>query len=590
MTMSIDNKQSMVDQKQRLISGGQLHTIQWLVIFLSLILTIGAWYFSKQQLSQKIEAQFTREANRTIELIKERLTLYENSLWGAVALIDSKSGKINHDQWHTYATSLRINDTYPGINGIGVIFNIKPEQLSDYLAQQVLARPSYKIHPQHQQTEYWPITYVEPMEPNKQAIGLDMAFEKNRYSGIKKARDTGSAQLTGPITLVQDSQKTPGFLFYTPFYKSGSKPTTIEERQNNIIGVTYAPFIMSKLMQGTLANHKRLVNIKLSDAGNILFEDNTDKDENPLFTRVENIEIYGRSWDFYIQSGLNFRTSTANNQPLLILVGGILIDCLLLALFLFLTRANRRALNYVDQMTQSLSRKTEKLEQSNEELRNFAYVASHDLKSPLRGIDQLANWIAEDLDDKELTFDHLTMMRSRVNRMEHLLDDLLAYAKIGRLQHEITSVNSQYELEAILDLMSRPKGFKIEYIGDFPTFETVVTPFQLIFRNLISNAIKHHDNKIEGLISISVEENETFYVFKVQDDGPGIEQIYHEKIFGLYQTLKPKDEVEGSGMGLAIIRKTVHFYEGDITLDPSSTNGACFVVQWPKVISNDLTI
>jgi len=572
------------EQREKLVSAGSLHWIHWLVISLSIILTVGAWYFSKQQLEQKIEAQFLREASQTVELVKERMELYENALWGGVALVDSNGGDINYDQWLAYSNSLRIDESYPGINGIGVIFNIQPNQLETYLAKEVARRPDYKMHPTHNESEYWPITYVEPAAPNKKAIGLDMAFEANRYGGIKKSRDAGAAQLTGPITLIQDAKKTPGFLFYTPFYKDGNKPKTVDERRRDIVGVTYAPFIMHKLMQGTLASQKRHVGVKISDGDDILYEDDSDKDESPLFSNKVGVEMYGRVWDFDIRSNLSFRQASSNNQPLMILVGGVVIDSLLLALFVFLTKANRRALSYADQMTEELKVESEKLEQSNEELSDFAYVASHDLKSPLRGIDQLAIWISEDIDNKEETIGHLKMMRNRVSRMESLLDDLLDYSKVGRVEDKFKSIDTKKVLESVYELMSPPEDFSLELDGSFPVFNTVNAAFQMVFRNLINNAIKHHDRE-GGKLVISVEENAKFYIFRLQDDGPGIEPKYHEKIFGLYQTLKSKDEMEGSGMGLAIIKKTVMHYSGDISVESREGLGACFVVNWPKEIS-----
>jgi len=337
-------------------------------------------------------------------------------------------------------------------------------------------------------------------------------------------------------------------------------------------------------MQGTLASQKRQVGIKISDGNDILYDEDSDKDPNPLFSKKVTLDFYGRAWEFDIRSDLSFRESSANNQPLFVLFGGMFIDSLLLGLFLLLSQANRRALKYADQMTTEFRMQTENLEKSNAELNDFAYVASHDLKSPLRGIDQLATWIAEDIDNKEETLSHLTMMRSRVNRMENLLNDLLDYSKVGKIEDKIQSVDCKNTLESIYDLLSPPETFTLEINGGLPVFDTVDTAFHLVFRNLISNSIKHH-NGDDGTITITVEEQEHFYIFRVQDDGPGIEQKFHEKIFGLYQTLRPKDEVEGSGMGLAIIKKTLEYYGGSITLSPEQTQGACFFVSWPKKIS-----
>ena len=328
------------------------------MITLSILLTLSAWYFSKKQLDEKITQRFHHEADQVVELVKERMALYENALWGGVALFDA-SEEVTQPEWVMYANSLHIDTTYPGINGIGVIYNIRPSHLEAYLVRERKWRPDYKIHPQHNEPEHWPITYIEPAGPNRKAVGLDMAFEANRYTAIKKARDTGKARVTGPITLVQDAKQTPGFLFYTPFYRDGQKPQTIDERRKHIVGVTYAPFIMSKLMEGTLAQHNRHVDVRISDEQEVLFDDldnddGTINNKKPHFRKQISIDMYGRRWAFDIWSNASFTNATSANQPTMILIGGMIIDLLVIALFFAISRSNRRAIRYAKEKTQEL--------------------------------------------------------------------------------------------------------------------------------------------------------------------------------------------------------------------------------------------
>jgi signal transduction histidine kinase len=570
-------------KRQKLQHAGHLHWFHWCVVILSLLLTIGAWYFSKEQLAQKILIQFEREADQTVELVKERMELYEHALWGGVAFIDANHGQINYAQWVDYANSLHVDTTYPGINGIGVIFNIKTDEEDDYLARENRQRPNFNIHPKHQQSELWPITYIIPVDKNKKAIGLDIAFETNRYNSVKKARDTGTAQMTGPIVLVQDDKKTPGFLFYAPFYQNGQKPNTVQSRQQQIIGVTYAPFIVEKLMQGTLDKQKRHVGIRISDADELLYDDGNNTTKS-TFNKTVQVNLYGRQWTFDIWSNAEFNETSANSQPYFILFGGLIIDTLLLTLFILLTKANRLALSYADDMTAELKAKTVQLQSTNHDLEQFSYVASHDLRSPLRGINQLAQWIVEDIDDKTAINEHLKLMQSRVTRMENLLEDLLAYAKVGQLDEKHQIIDSRSLIQSQFELHPKADSFELQLIGDFPKFDTYPTSFIHVFRKLFSNAIKHHD-KPQGLITISVTQTTQHYLFDVADNGPGIELKYHQKVFALFQTLKPRDEVEGSGMGLAIVQKIVTYHGGKIEVCSQRDEGACFIVHWPKFIS-----
>lgn len=583
MPQAINETNTTSDFRNKLLKASDFHMVHWLVVVLSIMLTGAAWYFSKDQLNQKIEAKFNREADQIVELIKERMTLYENALWAGVALIDSNQGKMSYQQWLAYSNSLKIDQTYPGINGIGVIYNIKAPQMEKYLAKEQNIRPDYKLHPQHNEAEYWPITYIEPFATNKKAVGLDMAFETNRYSGIKKARDSGKAQLTGPIILVQDAKKTPGFLFYTPFYKPGTLFSTISERQKNIIGVTYAPFIMFKLMQGTLSTKNRHVDVQISDSGELLFEDDKDRseyDQDPLFKKSIDVELYGRIWSFEMQSDKKFREASANSQPIFILIGGIIIDCMLLSVFIFLTRANRKALFYADQTTLKLKLKTKHLEKSNHDLEQFSYIASHDLKSPLNGIKQLATWIEEDCEGllPSESKEHLALLKARSERMMKLLNDLLEYSRINSKEYAPEMVHLQEMSNDIFTLLDAPHNFSISA----PDIQLKIpkTPFEVILRNLISNAIKHHD-KENGKIEITYERIKDDHIIYIADDGPGIPEDLQDKAMQMFQTLQPRDRVEGSGMGLALVKRIISHNNGKFFIANETKIGTKFVIHWP---------
>jgi len=232
-----------------------------------------------------------------------------------------------------------------------------------------------------------------------------------------------------------------------------------------------------------------------------------------------------------------------------------------------------------------LERSNHELERSNKELETFAYVASHDLKSPLRGIAQLSTWIEEDLANNEhsAVLGHTALLRNRIQRMEKLLDDLLIFYRAGKSEGNLMTVNVNQMINEIFEIQNNKPGLHIELINELPTLNTLSTPLELVIRNLLSNAIKHHD-KQEGVIQVSSRDVDSEYVeFSVSDDGPGIPEKFHHRIFGMFQTLKPRDELEGSGMGLALIKKIIDTYGGSVTLK-SEGRGACFSFSWPKNI------
>ena len=233
-------------------------------------------------------------------------------------------------------------------------------------------------------------------------------------------------------------------------------------------------------------------------------------------------------------------------------------------------------------LTTVLAQTNVTLEKRNQELDQFAYVASHDLKAPLRAIANLSGWIEEDLSDK-LTADtrhQMNLLRGRVHRMEALINGLLQYSRIGRLDGQKSQVSVGDLLAEVVDSLSPPETFSIE-IAPMPTIVTEKLPLQQVFTNLISNAIKYHPRQ-DGRVSISVQEYASNYEFVVADDGDGIAPEYHDKVFGIFQTLSPRDTIESTGIGLAIVKKIVEQQGGTIRLESQPGQGAAFYFTWKK--------
>ncbi|MBX3011676.1 MAG: PAS domain S-box protein [Caldilineaceae bacterium] len=235
-------------------------------------------------------------------------------------------------------------------------------------------------------------------------------------------------------------------------------------------------------------------------------------------------------------------------------------------------------------LEQRVAERTAELERSNRELDQFAYVASHDLKAPLRAIVNLAGWIAEDAGEQlpAASLDHLDKLRGRALRMERLLDDLLTYSRVGRREGVVEEIKTDVMIQDTVYLLAPPTGFQVKLVSAMPSLLTPRTPLELVFRNLISNAIKHHQQPTQGEVRIQARDAGDFVEFWVSDNGPGIEPQYHERIFGMFQTLRPRDEIEGSGMGLAIAKRAVEYRGGVIHVESSSREGTTFRFTWPK--------
>jgi signal transduction histidine kinase len=223
------------------------------------------------------------------------------------------------------------------------------------------------------------------------------------------------------------------------------------------------------------------------------------------------------------------------------------------------------------------------LERSNHELDSFAYAASHDLRAPLRGIANLSQWVEEDLLStgllKDDTRDMLQLMRVRMHRMEGLIEGLLRYSRAGRGHAKAETVDTRQLVSDVVDLLSPAAGTSVTIAGALPTITTERLPLQQVFMNLIGNAIKH-TNRPDARVEIASEAHGPFMQFSVRDNGPGIASEFHDRIWGIFQTLEARDNVEGAGIGLALVKKIVESQGGRVWVESEPGRGATFKFLW----------
>jgi len=234
---------------------------------------------------------------------------------------------------------------------------------------------------------------------------------------------------------------------------------------------------------------------------------------------------------------------------------------------------------------QQLQEKTRELSRSNLDLEQFAYVASHDLKAPLRAIEVLVGWLREDLAGYEggEVQENLALLGQRTERLHRLLDDLLAYSRAGRAGGEARRVDSRQLVRDVGVLLDPPPAMVVDADASLPELTTWHAPLEQVIRNLVNNAIKHHPTKA-GTVRVYAESREGELVFAVEDDGAGIPQEFSDKVFQMFQTLKPRDEVEGSGMGLAIVKRIVEGQGGRVWFRPGrGGRGTVFKFTWKRL-------
>jgi len=223
------------------------------------------------------------------------------------------------------------------------------------------------------------------------------------------------------------------------------------------------------------------------------------------------------------------------------------------------------------------ARMIQELESANEELKNFAYVVSHDLKAPLRAIGSLADWIAADQRDRldEEGQEHLRLLIQRVRRMDGLIDGVLRYSRIGRIHEVAVAVDLNELLHEVIDSLAPPAYITVTVAPGLPAIRAEKTAIQQVLQNLIANAIRYLD-KSQGRIEIDCIDQGQSWRFSVADNGPGIEARHFERIFQLFQTLNPRDRVESTGVGLTIVKKIVEQCGGQVWVESTPGQGSTF--------------
>ncbi|MBM7118814.1 PAS domain-containing protein [Archangium primigenium] len=229
------------------------------------------------------------------------------------------------------------------------------------------------------------------------------------------------------------------------------------------------------------------------------------------------------------------------------------------------------------------------LERSNQELDQFAYVASHDLKAPLRGIANLSQWIEDDLQGVMTgeTREQMGLLRGRVQRMESLINGILDYSRAGRMRGRPERVDVGRLVAECVELLDPPEGTQVELPAGLPVLQRAErVPLQQVFLNLLGNAFKHATHA-DARVRVGVRAAGDFWEFSVCDNGPGIAPEYHERIWGIFQTLRARDEVESTGIGLSVVKKSVEARGGRAWLESTPGQGATFFFTWPHMSADE---
>jgi len=235
------------------------------------------------------------------------------------------------------------------------------------------------------------------------------------------------------------------------------------------------------------------------------------------------------------------------------------------------------------QKSETVARKTVQLkepEAPSQDFDDFIYLISHDVRNSVRALLELPHWIEEDLVDAGYQVtgplaENIELMNTHTRRLDRMLYDLLIYSRLGRMQ-SVKRMDLNQCLDQVLQNLKVPPEFKIIRRIEAQTITMGDRDILTLLSALISNSIKHHD-QATGEVIVTTHDEPREFVMTVSDDGPGISEEFRERVFGAMTTLKPRDEIEGSGMGLANCRKIAALYDGRISMTHASKAGGTLI-------------
>ncbi|WP_417335850.1 CHASE domain-containing protein [Halobacteriovorax marinus] len=582
--------------------------MKYLVLIVGCLLTVlVAFSFMKSN-----QAKNTDYFNDLIEdqtkSIHTRFEYYYEALEGGASLY-AASEQVSLIEWKAFLNRSQINKRRPGVNGIGVIVPVQNKELDSFVRQvrkddivdfKIRKVPNVEP-PKDNAISSYIIKFIEPINVNKQARGLDIGSESNRRTSANLARDTGLPTISKKITLVQASKRGAGFLLFVPMYESGSPPPTVEERRKEFTGWVYAPFVTSSFFNSALINtakefHFYVFEGKSTLAEDLLFTTDQEKKAIPDFDELTSLTLGQQT---FTVGWIRSHAFVSSNSKIIfvILFTGIFITILFSSLIDNLETTNQRAQVIADEQTHLLRENESKLEEalgkSKEAVKvksEFLANMSHEIRTPMNGVLGMVQTLSETKLDSEQE-EMVDLIKKSGDSLMIILNDILDLSKIesNKIEIENLSFNIEDCIEGAISLFkheSSRKGIGMSFENRNSStawFRGDVTRVKQIIINLLSNAIKFTENG-EVKVELIVEElspKECEITINVKDTGIGIDEKSQKNLFDKFSQADSSitRKYGGTGLGLSISSKLAIIMGGELSFSNNQDIGSIFTLK-----------
>lgn len=580
---------------------------------------------SKRTASRELEAAqatFDRLTERVLIEARRRVYLPVYGLQGARGLY-AGSDQVTREEFRAYVGARDFESEFPGTIGIGFIQRVPRDQLDDFVqAERADQAPDFKIWTTGDHEILYPIKYIDPLEDNGPAWGYDVGSEANRRHAVESAIRSGSPTLTAPITLVQDEDEQPGFLFLLPVYEHGAEPATEAERSEALEGLVYAAMVIGGIFDGVIdvaedGLHFGIYDGRIAAREAKLYEDaggglvstgRTPTILNPRarFTASHHVEAGGRTWTVKTVSSPAFDAAVHSSQSSMIALYGLVLSSLAACVIWRLGCSRADALALADTRTQDLVRTTEDLRRSSEviakqnaDLSAMAERAhrvvddvSHEFRTPLAVIKEFASIINDGLAGpvSEKQEQYLKIMSGAVVDLNHMVEDLLDSSKlragrlrVERLPHRVEDIFEHGRATLARKASSRSIVIEERIQPDLPRVFADEEKVRRVVTNLVTNAIKFSPEGSTIVLHAERTEKPGGVRIGVTDHGPGLSAEDVDSLFGRFQQCSSARRVaaKGFGLGLSIAQELAWLNLGRISVESEKGHGATFSFTLP---------
>ncbi len=564
------------------------------------------WILSATALHSFVKAEMQSDAKHFAsmvqdaeEAIKVRMASYIDALNAGAAFFASDD-EVTPLDWKEFTHELAVDRRYPGINGIGYIARVQPDDLKKFTAQETqLYEGNFKIKSvpnveSPQRPEYYVITRIEPLDPNRNAVGLDVSSEKTRLAGALLARDTGLPAMTGVINLVQDNKTRPGFLLYLPVYKKGYPAIAA-----NFAGFIYAPFVAENFFKGVLGSRAKEFQVSIYAENKLLFQ---SSDYSPL-TDSSLWHLEKKSTTALAQLPLNFQwtptsafTTSHDTTASWVACLGALVTLLVSSITVDILSLRRRAEALAATMHQELQKARDENEQQRIKSFNSAKMSTlgemaggiaHEINNPLAIISGKARSLQRGIKSGSITAEEAVEQTQKIittiDRVAAIIRGLKSFSRQGD-----NDPFSPTEIRSIINdtLVLCQERFKNHGIDlTFEPGPTVMAEcrsveISQVILNLLTNAFDAMEHLETKWVKIAVLDLGGDVSIQVTDSGHGIPAAIKEKIMQPF--FSTKEVGKGTGLGLSISSGILQSHGGRLVLDDKNGH-TTFIVTWPKL-------